>query len=68
MTVCPCAKAPLRELTIPRGVKPMCPMGHIKTVYYRKGKSWHPVGTIIMIMMTGMMMTGMMIRMMISTA
>jgi hypothetical protein len=41
-----CPKAPLREVTSARGVKLMCPMGDVKTIYYRKGKSWRRVGTL----------------------
>ena len=41
-----CPRAPLREVITPRGVKLMCPMGDVKTIYYRKGKSWRRVGTL----------------------
>ena len=32
--------------TSPTAVKLMCPMGDVKTIYYRKGKSWRRVGTL----------------------
>jgi len=41
-----CPKAPLREVTTPRGVKLMCPMGDVKTIYCRKGNTWRRVGTL----------------------
>ena len=41
-----CPRAPLREVTTPRGVKLMCPMGDVKTIYYRKGKTWRRVATL----------------------
>ncbi|MCX6009260.1 MAG: hypothetical protein NTW48_04400 [Chloroflexi bacterium] len=41
-----CPKASLREITTPRGIRLMCPMGDVKTVYYRKGKTWRRIGTL----------------------